>query len=186
MDEQSTGELERYRKAYVEAPPGTANIVVRRSFSAKPSAVFDAFTVEEPFARWTAATPESMEVVFFDARTGGSWEYLLHVLPGQPAFGFRGVFHEVRRDERIVQTFEFDRAPGIVTLSTTEFEAITGGTLVTTVSVMPSEQHRDDVLAAGMRAGADDGYRRLEALLAEQRTAPPAADPVTGTGAGRS
>lgn len=184
-NEHSTDNAGRYREADVEAPPGTANIIVRRSFSAEPPEVFKAFTVEELFAQWTAATPEAIEIVRFDARTGGEWQYRLHVVPGQPPFGFRGVFHEVRRDQRIVQTFEFDRAPGTVTLSTTLFEAAAGGTLVTTISAMPSEQHRDQVLDAGMRTGADEGYRRLESMLADNRTSGSPAAPLTGRDADR-
>lgn len=168
---------EAFRKAAIEAPAGTSQIIVRRYFDADVSAVFAAFTVQELFARWTAADVDSIRVVEFDPRTGGSWRYELSVVAGQPAFGFRGVFHEVECNERIVQTFEFDRAPGVVTLSTTSFAPLAAGTLVTTVSLLPSEGRRDEVLNAGMRVGADDGYSRLEALLDDERSA--AAGPRT-------
>ncbi|CAM5302548.1 SRPBCC domain-containing protein [Streptomyces canarius] len=42
----------------------------------------------------------------WDAQTGGKWSYVSTHDDGE--YGFFGSFHEVRENERIVQTFTFE------------------------------------------------------------------------------
>ena len=83
------------------------------------------------------------------------------------SMGFWGSFHEVRPDERLVQTFSFDGEPDGVSLETMTFEALDGGRCrITGVSVVESLEIRDQILASGMEVGVNEGYEKLDELLA--------------------
>jgi uncharacterized protein YndB with AHSA1/START domain len=66
----------------------------------------------------------------------------------------------------MVQTFEFEGAPGHVSLDSLTFEERDGRTLVRTHSVFQSVQARDAMLAGGMERGMSEGYERLDELIA--------------------
>ena len=65
----------------------------------------------------------------------------------------------------MVQTFEFEGAPGHVSLDTIRFEERDGRTIVRSHSVYQSVEARDAMVESGMEAGHERGLRRLEELL---------------------
>ena len=82
-------------------------------------------------------------------------------------FGFHGCFHEVRPD-RIVQTFTYDGDPDGVALETLWFEAIGDGrTRLCIQSLCDSFEARDAWLASGMEVGVNEGYAKLDAMVAD-------------------
>ena len=82
-------------------------------------------------------------------------------------FAFHGCFHEVGED-RIVQTFTFDGEPDDVALETRRFEDLGDGrTRLHAQSLVDSFEGRDQWLASGMESGVEEGYAKLDALLAE-------------------
>jgi uncharacterized protein YndB with AHSA1/START domain len=88
-------------------------------------------------------------------------------------FGFHGAFHEVRPD-RIVQTFTWEGDPDEVALQTLTFEDLGDGrTRLRTQSLSDSFEGRDAWLRSGMEVGIDQGYAKLDTLLAT--------DQITGT-----
>jgi uncharacterized protein YndB with AHSA1/START domain len=104
-------------------------------------------------------------VTEWDARSGGSWRYVS--ARGGEEYAFRGCFHEVRPD-RIVQTFTYEGQPDEVALGTLWFEDLGGGrTRLHTQSLVDSFEARDMFLASGMEAGVNDGYAKLDELLAQ-------------------
>ncbi|HMV75015.1 MAG TPA: SRPBCC domain-containing protein, partial [Microthrixaceae bacterium] len=81
-------------------------------------------------------------------------------------YGFRGCFHQVT-DDRIVQTFTFEGMPDDVSLETLSFEDLGDGwTRLHAQSLVDSFEGRDAWLASGMEEGIDQGYAKLDALLA--------------------
>jgi uncharacterized protein YndB with AHSA1/START domain len=66
-----------------------------------------------------------------------------------------------------VQTFEFEGAPGHVSLDTVTFEEHDGKTTVRTNSLFQSVEARDAMVASGMGDGMSQGYERLDELLAK-------------------
>jgi uncharacterized protein YndB with AHSA1/START domain len=70
----------------------------------------------------------------------------------------------------MVQTFEFDGAPGSISLESITFEERDGRTLARTHSVYQSVADRDAMVASGMEAGMNDGFAKLDALLASLAT----------------
>jgi uncharacterized protein YndB with AHSA1/START domain len=147
----------------ITAPPGTQVIEVTREFAAPPSAVFRAHTDPDLVVRWLGPHGMEMEILEYDARSGGGYHYIHRDERGE--YRFRGVFHTVSPD-RIVQTFEFEGAPGEVTLDSMTLTDLGSRTRLVTHSVFPSVEARDAALASGMGRGITQSYERLDAVLA--------------------
>jgi uncharacterized protein YndB with AHSA1/START domain len=96
---------------------------------------------------------------------GGRWKYAFR---GEcdASFSFFGVFHTVEPNTLIIQTFEFNLAPGQVGVSSTMFKQIDGRTRLLLREVYPSVEARDMAMASGMEYGIKEGYERLDAILA--------------------
>jgi uncharacterized protein YndB with AHSA1/START domain len=152
----------------ITAEPGRPFVDIVREFDAPVDAVFRAHTDPDLFARWTGPAQLTMEILAFDAVTGGQWQYVSRD-PAGGRYGFRGVFHTVETDALIIQTFEYDGAPGEVSLGVARFEATDRGTRITTRSVFPSIEARDGMIASGMEHGATESYTRLDEVLTAVR-----------------
>jgi uncharacterized protein YndB with AHSA1/START domain len=81
-------------------------------------------------------------------------------------YGFHGVFHGDPSPDAIVQTFEFEGAPGHVYLQTVTLAERGGKTLLRMVSAFQSVEDRDAMVASGMERGIHDSGERLAELLA--------------------
>jgi uncharacterized protein YndB with AHSA1/START domain len=152
----------------ITVEPGRPFVDIVREFDAPVDAVFRAHTDPDLFARWTGPGQLTMEILAFDAVTGGQWRYVSRD-PAGGSYGFRGVFHTVETDALIIQTFEFDGAPGQVSMSVARFEATDRGTRISTHTVFPTIEARDGMVATGMEYGANESYTRLDDVLAAVR-----------------
>ena len=149
--------------------PGKQDIVFKKVFDAPRDIVFRALT--DPSLVPSYWGPRKYEVIVdeMEPRAGGRWRFLSRGEEGE--FGFHGVYHEVTPD-RIVQTTEFEGAPGQVALETAMLEERDGKTYYTGVSLAPSVEARDAVVAHGMESGARELYERLEELVEEMAKQP--------------
>ena len=111
-------------------------------------------------------TPQSRSTVTCRSfESGGSWRYIASRGDGDD-YAFFGAFHEVRPD-RIVQTFTFEGYPDGVALETLWFEELGDGrTRLHAQSLVDSIEGRDAFVASGMDVGVNEGYAKLDALLA--------------------
>jgi len=149
----------------IEALPDVPAIRITRDFEAPVERVFRAWTDKDLFQKWVGPRSIDTTIDEWDARTGGSWRYTSRRDGEQ--WGFYGSFHEVRPDERLVQTFTWDGAPDGVSLETMTFEDLgSGRTRTVGLSVVESFEIRDMILASGMDTGVVEGYEKLDALLA--------------------
>jgi len=149
----------------IEADPKVPIIRMRRAFNATPEQLYRAHTDPRLFARWAGPNGMHTRIEEWDARSGGSWRYV-STRDGQQ-YAFRGCFHDVRPD-RIVQTFTFEGQPDGVALETLWFENLDDGrTLLCTQSLVDSFEARDAWLASGMEVGVNEGYAKLEGMLAD-------------------
>jgi len=149
----------------IEADPKVPIIRLRREFDASPEQLFRAHTDPLLFARWVGPAGMHTSIEEWDARSGGSWRYV-SARDGQQ-FAFRGCFHDVRPD-RIVQTFTFEGQPDGVALQTLWFEDLGDGrTLLHAQSLVDSFESRDAWLVSGMEIGVNEGYAKLEEMLAD-------------------
>lgn len=151
----------------IVADPTLPTIELVREFEAPPAAVFRAHTDPELVVQWLGPRRLTMHIETYDARSGGSYRYLHRDTDGTE-YAFHGVFHEVRPNERIVQTFTFEGFPDGVSLETATFEDLGARTRVRMISVMDSLEARDAMIASGMETGVREGYERLDELLAKQ------------------
>ena len=138
-----------------------------REFDAPPAKVFRAHVDPDLFVQWVGPDMlETSEVDTWDARTGGEWRYVSRAQGEE--YWFRGCFHEVRPNELIVQTFAYEGFPDSVSLDTLRLEALAGGrTRLTATSLVDTFEGRDAFVASGMEVGVNEGYRKLDALLAD-------------------
>lgn len=154
-----------YPKTAIEADPALPIIRMTRDFAATPEQLFRAHTDPELFARWVGPAYLQTRIEHWDATTGGSWRYVSS--HDGEEYGFRGSFHEVRPD-RIVQTFSFDGEADSVALETLRFEDLGDGcTRLHAQSLCDSLEARDMWLRSGMETGVNEGYEKLDALLAD-------------------
>jgi len=143
-------------------------ITIIREFDAPRERVFRAWTDPELYAQWVGPRSVSTQIKKWSARTGGEWA-MANYRDGEELASFFGSFHEVRAPERLVWTFTWEGAPDGVSLETMTFEELPGGrTRVTGVSVVESFEIRDQILASGMEVGVNEGYEKLDELLASQ------------------
>ena len=163
-------------EATIEADPDVPIIRMTRDFDATPAQLMRAHTDPDLFARWVGPNGTETKIIDWDATTGGRWRYVA-ALDGAE-YGFHGSFHEIGED-RIVQTFTFDGMPDDVpqaerdvadgvALETLRFEDLGDGrTRLHAQSLVDSFEGRDQWLASGMETGVDQGYAKLDALVAE-------------------
>jgi uncharacterized protein YndB with AHSA1/START domain len=147
----------------ISAHPTLPIITITREFDAPVERVHQAHTDPELVARWTGPRSTAVRVGTWECRTGGSWAYTA-TEAGQE-WRFFGSFHEVRPD-RIIQTFSWEDADGVA-LETLWFEDLGDGrTRLRSQSLCDSIEGRDAMLSSGMDVGVDEGYEKLDELLA--------------------
>jgi uncharacterized protein YndB with AHSA1/START domain len=151
--------------------PCTQEIVTTCILNAPREMVFNAFMEPIIIERWWGPRYLVTSVDVFDACPGGSWRYVQHDAKGNE-YSFRGVFHDIKSPERIVQTFEYEGTPGHVLLDTISFEEIDGKTRIIDQSVFQSVADRDAMLAENMESGASESMERLSEILASMMKAP--------------
>ena len=149
----------------ITADPDVPLIRITREFDAPPAKVFRAHTDPELYAQWIGPRRYETRVEVFDCRTGGSWRFVQS--GGGAEYAFHGCFHEVRPSELIVQTFTYEGEPDHVSLERLVLEDLGDGrTRLTATSLVESFASRDAWLASGMEEGVNQGYERLDELLA--------------------
>lgn len=155
-------------RTQIDARPGIPLIVVTRTFDAPRDLVFRAYTEPDLLVRWLGPRDLTLRVDRYDMRDGGRWRYV-HIDADGNEYGFHGVVHGTPSPDAIVQTFEYEGAPGHVKLDTTTLEQRDDGTLVRTVSAFPSVADRDAMVASGVEVGVRDSNDRLDELLTTLR-----------------
>lgn len=140
-------------------------VVITRTFDAPAHIVFKAWTTPELMMKWW--TPASFGITFIscemDARTGGTYRFVM----GHPAFdqpmAFHGRYLEVEPNRRIVWTNEEGGEAGSVT--TVTFEERDGKTHLVLSDVHPSKAALDEELASGAIGGYPEQFNQLDILL---------------------
>jgi uncharacterized protein YndB with AHSA1/START domain len=148
------------------APVDTLAMDFTREFAAPREALFRAHAEPDLVKQWLGPASNEMTVDRWDFRTGGGYRYL-HRGPDGGEYWFNGVYHRVRDNELVIQTFEFEGAPDMVNIEFMRFEELgPGRSSLRGRSICPNVEARDGLLASGMEGGMTEGYDRLDALLA--------------------
>jgi uncharacterized protein YndB with AHSA1/START domain len=148
--------------------PGRQDIVITRVFDAPRDVVFKALTDPNLIPNWWGPAKYEVIVDRADIRPGGTWRYISRDTDGTE-YAFKGVYHDLVAPERVVQTFEFEGAPGHVSLETLTLEEVDGKTKYVGVSVFQSVEDRDAMVQSGMEEGAREGMDRLDEVVRSLR-----------------
>jgi uncharacterized protein YndB with AHSA1/START domain len=151
----------------VSAPEGTPFIEVEREFDAPRDLVFRAWTDPELVIRWLGPRRLRMRIDRWNLDLhGGTYRYA-HAGDDGVEHWFHGAFHRTTADPyTLLQTFEYEGAPGHVSLDELTLLERGSRTLARIRSVHQTVEARDAIIAAGMSDGLDDGFERLDELLA--------------------
>ena len=151
----------------ITAPVGLPFIEIVREFEAPVDAVYRAHEDPALVQQWLGPKGYEMEIEQFELRTGGRYRYLHR--NGDATHAFNGVVHVARPNDVIIQTFEWEGQPDVVSIESQTFEDLGDGrTRLTGRSVYPSVEARDSMVDSGMEHGVVDGYERLDDLLAAE------------------
>ena len=154
------------REATITADEKLPIIRITRDFDATPAQLMRAHLDPDLFARWVGPDGSNIRIDVWDVRDGGSWRYSGSGPDGQE-YAFRGCFHRIGADA-IVQTFTWEEMPEDVSLETLRFEDLGDGrTRLHAQSLVDSFESRDAWLRSGMEVGVNDGYAKIDRLLAE-------------------
>jgi len=145
--------------------PKERELVMTRVFDAPRNLVFDALTKPELLQRWYGPVGWSLVVCEIDLRVGGTWRFVSRRPDGKEV-GQRGVYREILRPERLVNTESWeDWSPGELLVTTVLVEH-GGKTTFTNTLLFPSQEVRDTLIKSGMTSGAAEAYDKLAEYLA--------------------
>lgn len=151
--------------------PTDREIVVTRAFDAPRDLVFLCYSKPELLRRWLGPPDWSMPVCEIDFRVGGKWRFVLKSPQGFE-MGSGGVYREITRPERIVNTELYDMDwTGGETLATVAFAERGGKTTVTTTVLYATKEARDGAAATPMAEGMETSFKRLDEVLVAQAAA---------------
>jgi uncharacterized protein YndB with AHSA1/START domain len=154
----------------IVAEKGKQECFIIREFDAPRELVFQAFADPDIFVQFWGPDHAPTKLDYYHFKTGGSYRYRNFDKNGKELCAFSGVIHEVTAPERVIQTSEFDTLPerGHVVLETMLFEKLPGNkTKLTIHDVCRSVADRDMIIQSGMEQGLEQGFVRLDKLLAK-------------------
>lgn len=143
---------------------GDTQVQISRIIEGSPEQVFDACINPDKVVQWWGPRELETEVDKLDANVPGEWRFF-NIAPDGDRYAFHGVYHEVTAPSRIVQTFEFEGAPGHVSLEVMTLEAIGNKTKITAVATYAGPIARQAMIDSGMERGATETYDRLAELV---------------------
>ena len=155
-------------KTNITVEPGKQELFITREFDAPRELVYKAHIDPDLYIQWLGPRGYEMVLETFEPHSGGQYRYI-HKDKDGSEYGFHGVFHEMSK-ELMIQTFEFEGLPerGHVVLDTMRLEELPGNrTRATIQSVYQSVADRDGMVESGMERGVNEGYERLDELLAD-------------------
>ena len=152
-------------QAQISADPTVPMITIARDFNASVAQLMRAHLDPDLYVRWVGPNDTETRIDYWDATRGGKWRFT-GTSDGQE-YAFFGSFHDIGQD-RFVQTFTWEAQPDGVSLESYWFEDLGDGrTRLHAQSLVDSFEGRDAWLASGMEVGVNDGYAKLDQLIAE-------------------
>jgi uncharacterized protein YndB with AHSA1/START domain len=154
----------------ITATPGQTRLDIRREFAAPRELVYRAYVDPTLLAQWMGPRRFELIVERWEPENGGAWRYT-HRDDAGHEYTVHGVFHGTPSPDGIVQTTESIDDPGHISLDWIEFEDRGQTTVLHLHSVHQTVEDRDAVISSGLIKGMDEGYGRLDELLASQTVA---------------
>jgi uncharacterized protein YndB with AHSA1/START domain len=110
------------------------DLTITRVFDAPRDLVFEVWTNPDHLARWWGPNGFTTESYTVNLTAGGRWRFCMRNGDDGVEYWARGVYHEIRRPERLVFSFAWEQpkgTPGHDTLVTVSFSDRDGKTEMT-------------------------------------------------------
>jgi uncharacterized protein YndB with AHSA1/START domain len=110
------------------------DLTITRVFDAPRDLVFEVWTNPDHLAKWWGPTGFVVESCTVKLAEGGRWRFCMRDSAERAEHWARGVYHEIRRPERLVFSFAWEEpkgTPGHDTLVTIAFDDLDGKTEMT-------------------------------------------------------
>ncbi len=147
--------------------PSDTEIRIEREFDAPRELLWEAFTDAETLGAWLGPHGSEMKVEM-DPRPGGNYRWIDS--SGDGEYVFFGEYREVREPDVLETTFAWENSGYPPSIDRTEFHDLGDGrTKLVTLSTFESKELRDGMLESGMEKGVNDGYDKLDAILARRQ-----------------
>jgi uncharacterized protein YndB with AHSA1/START domain len=142
--------------------PTEDQILITREFAAPKHLVYRAWTTAELVKQWWSGQRGEVTIAEIDLRVGGTWRYVMTANAGFEV-AFHGEYREIVPEERIVYTEVFEGMPDAGgALNTATFTENDGRTILTLLSLCPSQNVRDAIIDSGMEGGMQEQMDALE------------------------
>lgn len=145
-------------------------VVIERTFDARPSLVFKAYSRPEHLMRWFGPPGYPLTVCDVDFRMGGRFRFAMTGPSGEQNPPFGGQYLDIVNDQKIVYSNGFfvdghDPAPADQMHVTVTFSAAGDRTLLVMTTVFGSKEMHDLHTGAGFRIGSNAAFDQLAALV---------------------
>lgn len=145
--------------------PSDLEIRIERTFDAPREKVWRAFNDPELLPKWMGPAKYKMTTSESDNRAGGDYRWVWDLGDGNELV-ITGRILDIDEPARAV-TAEYMHPFPDPSFNLLVFNEKAGKTTVSIHIAFPNAEARDGALASGMQDGMDEGYARLDALLAE-------------------
>lgn len=143
------------------------DLTITRVFDAPRELVFDVWTDPDHLARWFGPEPFTAGPVRVRLAEGGAWRACIRSAELKMERWVRGVYHEIRRPERLVFSFAWEEpkgSPGHDTLCTVTLADHDGKTEMTFHQAIFETVEDRDGHVTGWRSSFEDLASYLEEL----------------------
>ena len=144
--------------------PSDLEIRIERTFNAPVEKTWRAWTEAKLLPKWMGPAKYTMTTSEMDVRAGGTYRWVWDI--GGNDLVIHGDFLDADKPNRMVTRERMEPHPGYA-LNLIVFTERDGKTTVAVHITCGSKEARDAMLASGMKDGMEEGYARLDALLAE-------------------
>jgi len=153
-------------RTLVDISPTEPIGTITRTLNAPREVVWRAVSEPRHLVQWWGPHGYTNAVTVYDFRVGGRWQ-IRTVIPNGPTVVFQGEFHEIAAPEKIVRTFGMEGMwAGRYALETLTLEADRQRTIYRATSRFASRADFEGMIASGMEKGMNEGFERLDELLA--------------------
>ncbi len=160
----STSPRGRTHEPIVFSVPSPVERQVSRIFRAAPERVFRLFTDPATLPYVFSPDPETVTIERLEFRTGGHYTIAVKQ-PDGSTVRFQGEFREIDPPRRVVNTFEVDAFPGVVSIETDEFEPVGDSTRLTVRWKYQRPEDRDKMAGPGLEQAVTVMWNKVDELL---------------------
>src|SRR5882762_10508945 len=148
------------RKTKINAEDGKQELLITREFNLPLELLFKAYAEPEIVEQWMGT-----KVLKLENKKHGSYQFETTDAQGNK-YGFNGVIHEFRPNQKITRTFEMENTPFGVQLEFLEFEKLTDETSKLNMHVLyESAALRDEILKMPFAVGINMAHNRLQEIV---------------------